>query len=582
IQQLLLRRNRLESLKIYSKAIGHFKKSLTELSLRENNFTQFPQEILILTNLTSLSLASNQIEFIEQGLLSKLTSLQWLNLSGNQLSYLPSDILCCHFLRGIDLENNSFEKFPHILFFLTRLEVLLIQRNKLSAISDDHCFPNSLTTLNLAFNDLTEIPLSLLYHPPEALTHLHLSGNKIGELPPEFLSVGYEKLVSLDLHTCHLNSCPPTFFKHLSKCKDLKRLNLAINHLNSIPPEIGLLKQLQWLNLNDNTLESLPAAIGELSQLVKLGLVQNKLQELPPFLFINMLKLQKLDIRRNLLRYMPPSILALAPRHEVDTHVDLAAPHSIFYTFSQPPQCQSHLLSTEECKCHPCGGSLRTLLFYENPTIEQVDGVLCNLGTSECETVQLMSMDAAFSALRSKANENPKKVLCSVLFPNKDDTKSTSPAKASDTLSDIDITEDNAREQDTKEDDDPLGKIARNIFTQIISLKELSLRQHLTYTHQSVIKRKFGRLDQNYKCVGEFIDSVLPRSVVPKILHLSTKKCAWQCDYCQGWYTESRFQIGYLTRLCNNRLQIPIRFNVCSTNCVLEAIIQLHQISTNW
>jgi Leucine-rich repeat (LRR) protein len=604
IQQLLLRRNRLESLKIYSKAISHFKKSLTELSLRENNFTKFPQEILILTNLTSLSLASNQIQFIEEGLFSKLTNLQWINLSGNHLSCLPSDIVCCHFLRGIDLENNAFEskpfffkkkkkkkstnefqlslnvvEFPHILFFQTRLEVLLIQRNNLSAISDEYYFPNTLTTLNLAFNALTEIPFSLIHHPPEAITHLHLSGNKIRELPLEFLSVGYSKLVSLDLHTCHLKSCPPVFFKYLSKFKDLKRLNLAINYISSIPPEIGLLKQLQWLNMNDNTLESLPAALGELNQLVKLGLVQNKLQELPPFLFINMLKLQKLDIRRNLLRYMPPSVLALAPRHEVDTHVDLAAPHSIFYTLSQPPQCQSHLSSKAECKCYPYGGSLRTLLFYENPTIEQIDGILCNLGTSECETVKLMSMADAFSALRSNANQDPKKVLCSVLFPNNNDKQleaSYTSGRASDMLSDIDTIEDEGGESDS------LVDIARTMFTQITSLKELSLRQHLTYTHHSVIKRKFGRLDQNYKCISEFIDSVLPKSVVPKMLHFSTQRCAWQCDYCQGWYTESRFQIGYLTRLCNNRLQIPIRFNICSANCVLESVIQLHQTSTNW
>lgn len=85
-----------------------FKQHLTELSLRENNFSQFPIEILALKNLTSLSLANNQLEIINKDVLSQLPSLQWLNLAHNRLTELPVDIVCCHHLRGIDLEGNNF------------------------------------------------------------------------------------------------------------------------------------------------------------------------------------------------------------------------------------------------------------------------------------------------------------------------------------------------------------------------------------------------------------------------------------------------------------------------------------------
>jgi Leucine-rich repeat (LRR) protein len=108
VQQLLLRRNRLDSLQAYAKALLEFKQHLTELSLRENSFSQFPTEILVLKNLTSLSLAFNQLETIERGMLSELSNLQWLNLSNNKLKDLPIDIVCCHQLRGLDLENNDF------------------------------------------------------------------------------------------------------------------------------------------------------------------------------------------------------------------------------------------------------------------------------------------------------------------------------------------------------------------------------------------------------------------------------------------------------------------------------------------
>jgi Leucine-rich repeat (LRR) protein len=81
---------------------------LSELSLRENNFSQFPIEILVLKNLTSLSLANNQLEVIDKDILSQLPNLQWLNLAHNRLTELPVDIVCCHHLRGIDLEGNNF------------------------------------------------------------------------------------------------------------------------------------------------------------------------------------------------------------------------------------------------------------------------------------------------------------------------------------------------------------------------------------------------------------------------------------------------------------------------------------------
>lgn len=115
VQQLLLRRNRLDSLSNYAKALAQLKQHLTELSLRENNFTKFPSEITVLKNLTSLSLSNNQLTFIESDTLSQLTNLQWLNLCNNKLTELPVDMVCCHHLRGLDLENNNFES-KHIIY----------------------------------------------------------------------------------------------------------------------------------------------------------------------------------------------------------------------------------------------------------------------------------------------------------------------------------------------------------------------------------------------------------------------------------------------------------------------------------
>lgn len=491
----------------------------------------------------------------------------------------------------------------------------MIQRNKIQKLPDNYDFPPTIHTLNLAFNQFTQIPLTLINKPPAALTHIHFSGNRLRSLDPKFLSVGYEKLVSLDLHTCQLSRCAPKIFERLSKCKSLKRLNLAINRLSSLPSEIGLLSQLQWLNLNDNVLTELPESMSNLIHLVKLGLVQNRIEVLPPFIFLHMLELQKLDIRRNLLKYMPPSILALAPRQEVDIHVDLAVPHTVFHTLSNPTcPATSPTGQVMEQQCldgHPYGGSLRTLLFYENTTIEHVDGILCDLGdsssdeatTSSPESVQALSMSRIYSILQSTAmSGNPKSALRQALIPKSTNKnliccnharfrRSDNPMP--NLLSEIDDDEEeaNAHEGDNvgmnEEERDAIQIETHRLLTSVSPLRELCLRSHLTKMHHSLLKKKqqgvgCTRLDQTRYRSILFIKSVLPSNIIPSMIQLATIQQGRQCDYCANWYTDSKFQIGYLARLCNNRIQIPIRFNVCSVDCALEAVMALFQSTADW
>lgn len=467
----------------------------------------------------------------------------------------------------------------------------MFQKNKIKVIPPNYNFPPTLHALNLAFNTLTQVPSTLLTHPPEALTHLHLSGNKLGQLPPKFLACGYSKLVSLDLHTCQLTRIPNKFFERLSKCKDLRRLNLAINRLTEVPPEIGLLSQLQWLNLNDNRITHLPDTISSLTHLVKLGLVQNQLKTLPPFMFLHMLELQKLDIRRNQLKYLPPSILALAPRQEVDIHVDLAVPHAVFSTLSNPP---CHNNDQNGVDCHPYGGSLRTLLFYENATIEHVDGILCELDDfddedeDDVERVQAISLANAYNVLQTAQN-NSKAALRDALHSKRNllfcsDAKfRRSDHPMPNLLSEIDDEENAANssdEDDMDEEKEALKKETQRILTQVASLREICLRSHLTRSHTYLKTDK--RIDQHTEKVYDFVDSALHTTIVPSYINQYAQALARQCDYCQSWYTQSAYQIGYLARLCNNRLQIPVRFHMCSSECTLDAIIKLYQSTIDW
>ncbi|KAI8886383.1 L domain-like protein [Backusella circina FSU 941] len=510
IKQLLLRRNRLDSLGDYGNALESLKKNLSELSLRENLFKAFPREILVLNNLTSLSLANNRLRYIELGVFSTLVHLEWVNFSGNKLSELPLDITYCQGLKGFDLQNNDFESVPEIIYCIPQLQVLLLQKNQIRQLSNIYRFPDSLHTLNLAFNHLIGVPPILIHNPPSSLTHLYLSGNKLRRLPDDFIATGYEHLVSLDLHTCQLKRCSQQFLVNLSRCQELKRLNLAINYLISIPVEIGLLIHLQWLNLNDNLLASLPDTMIHLTQLVKLGLVQNRLQQLPHLMFSQMEHLQKLDVRRNRLIYLPPSILSLVPRCEIEQCLDLAAPTRVF----------SEIYCSSSFKELNSNGSLRTLLFFENPPLEQLDGILCN-------AEPLLSMEDAFLTLqKAKTPEGMRQLLYHVLL-----------------------------------EQNPSFSVANSLF-------EISLRHYLN-SYDADRQKNMAALS-------------LPELLVPTLISDYTHKWIQQCDLCQTWYTTEPFQIACIIPMCNGRVQVPIRYNICSIHCVITSLIQLYHILMDW
>jgi LRR-repeat protein 1 len=139
-----------------------FPRTLKELHINEVGCLQMPIGILNLTNLTFLNLSNNQISKVHKSLGNlKLTQLiisnnklgegniidwQWLNgknlqssiqlinLSGNNLKGIPSTIACCENLVTLNLSSNDIEKIPFAIRQLTKLRHLNLSHNKLSAL----------------------------------------------------------------------------------------------------------------------------------------------------------------------------------------------------------------------------------------------------------------------------------------------------------------------------------------------------------------------------------------------------------------------------------------------------------------
>lgn len=124
---------------------GGVPKSVRTLSLADNKFTKFPDEVDNLTSLEYLDLSGNKIKDISSGI-SRLSKLHYLNLSGNKIKNLPAEIGDLKNLKELDLSNNRLKSLPPSLCNLKNLRILNLKGNKIpyaDALNLARCLPNT-------------------------------------------------------------------------------------------------------------------------------------------------------------------------------------------------------------------------------------------------------------------------------------------------------------------------------------------------------------------------------------------------------------------------------------------------------
>ena len=134
-------------------------------------------------------------------------------------------------------------------------------------------------------------------------TVLDLTLQGLTELPPELFQL--TNLTTLILVWQGLTALPTELFQ----LTNLTELNLFGNYLNKLPPEIVRLTNLTELNLYKNQLSSLPLELFQLKNLTTLWLHNNQLTTLPPEI-VQLTNLKVLDLRDNPL-ISPPYELAV-------------------------------------------------------------------------------------------------------------------------------------------------------------------------------------------------------------------------------------------------------------------------------
>ena len=169
----------------------------TRLDLCGLNLTEFPEEIFELAD-----------------------TLEILNLSGNKLQTLPSDLGRLVNLKILFCSENNFSHLPEVLGDCPKLSMVAFRANKIIEVYPKS-LPPSLRWLILTDNSICELP-STIGHCRN-LQKLMLSGNRLQRLPEE-----------------------------MANCTALELIRLAANHFTELPSWLLSLPKLSWLAFAGN------------------------------------------------------------------------------------------------------------------------------------------------------------------------------------------------------------------------------------------------------------------------------------------------------------------------------------------
>ncbi len=313
---------------IFSAGTDSWKRELVKQNFRsyeicwlDKPLTTLPPEIVELINLQQLDLSGNQLMQLPSEI-GKLTNLNILGLSRKLHGYFNIYKAVYKQPNELDLSGNQLMQLPSEIGKLTNLQKLNLSGNQLTQLPPEIGQLTNLQQLDLWNNHLTQLPAEI--GKLTNLQQLDLSSNQLIQLPPEIGKL--TNLQQLDLRYNHLTQLPVEIGKlinlqkldpssnyliqlptEIGKLANLQKLDLSGNQLTQLPPEIGQLTQLKELFLSYNQLTALPPEIGQLTQLQTLYLENNKLIKLP--LEIGKLtNLQTLALNANQLTELPPEI----------------------------------------------------------------------------------------------------------------------------------------------------------------------------------------------------------------------------------------------------------------------------------
>ncbi|XP_050026248.1 toll-like receptor Tollo [Dermacentor andersoni] len=271
-----------------------------------------PDSLAPLRQLVALDLSRNNMDYLPPSILCPLVQLAQLNLTRNRFADATrmgfAETRCSPLVQKLDAAYNRLRLLPEKAFAsLRQLRELKLDHNQIARAEQGALFGLSrLHNLDLAHNALVALPPRFL-QPAEMLSELYLRNNSLSALPPA-LFAGLHQLTMLDLAHNQLSSgwlgAPDT----LADLTRLAVLDLSHNRLTRLDDAaFRSLHNLQTLQLQHNLIESIAdLAFASLYNLHTLVLSHNRLKFVGTHMFTGLSSLGGLYVDHNRLESLAP------------------------------------------------------------------------------------------------------------------------------------------------------------------------------------------------------------------------------------------------------------------------------------
>jgi leucine-rich repeat protein SHOC2 len=200
--------------------------------------------------------------------LGKITDLQVLRLSTNELTEYPRNFEALFNLVYFASYNNKFTAFPPDMRSFSNLHYLELQHTAIDSIPAKVAYLNKLRSFKFGnTEDTLKLPLTLRFL--RNLKDLSIENCVMDSFPKQIFKLS--GLIYLNLSNTN------TWFlsKHFERLQNLEVLIVENNHLTEIPFDIYKAYKLRFISFRGNQLRKLPVSISHLENLTLLDLRGN-------------------------------------------------------------------------------------------------------------------------------------------------------------------------------------------------------------------------------------------------------------------------------------------------------------------